>query len=117
MDRGVPPLAALSIREAYDAADVSDEQEDEGHPDAAPALDRGAQAPPALARAHTQMARELGMNPKKFGSIANHHQEPWKLPLPQFIHVLLETPPFRAGRKAAVCAGVVGRRRPGTIVG
>jgi hypothetical protein len=23
-----------------------------------------------------QMARELGMNPKKFGSLANHKQEP-----------------------------------------
>jgi len=31
------------------------------------------------------MARELGMNPKKLGGIANHKQEPWKLPLPQFI--------------------------------
>jgi hypothetical protein len=34
------------------------------------------------------MARELGMNPKKFGSLANHRQEPWKLPLPQFIELL-----------------------------
>ena len=25
------------------------------------------------------------MNPKKFGSLANHKQERWKLPLPQFI--------------------------------
>jgi hypothetical protein len=41
-----------------------------------------------LSHAHIQMARELGMNPKKFGSIANHHQEPWKLPLPQFIEHL-----------------------------
>lgn len=32
-----------------------------------------------------QMARELGMNPKKFGKLANHKQEPWKLPLPLFI--------------------------------
>ncbi len=31
------------------------------------------------------MARELGMNPRKFGSLANHKQEPWKLPLPDFI--------------------------------
>ena len=31
------------------------------------------------------MARELGLNPKKFGGMANHRQEPWKLPLPQFI--------------------------------
>ena len=34
------------------------------------------------------MARELGMNPKKFGKIANHKQEPWKAPLPVFIEDL-----------------------------
>lgn len=38
-----------------------------------------------LTDAQLQMAKELGMNPKKFGSLANHKQEPWKLPLPQFI--------------------------------
>ena len=31
------------------------------------------------------MARELGMNPKKFGKIANEKQESWKAPLPSFI--------------------------------
>jgi hypothetical protein len=31
------------------------------------------------------MARELGMNLKKFGKIANEKQEPWKKPLPAFI--------------------------------
>ncbi len=31
------------------------------------------------------MARELGMNPKKFGGLANHKQESWKAPLPIFI--------------------------------
>lgn len=34
------------------------------------------------------MARELGLNPKKLGSIANHDQERWKSPLPQFIEEL-----------------------------
>jgi hypothetical protein len=34
------------------------------------------------------MARELGLNPKKFGSLANHDQEKWKSPLPQFIEDL-----------------------------
>ena len=34
------------------------------------------------------MARELGMNPKKLGKLANHRQEPWKAPLPQFIETL-----------------------------
>lgn len=35
-----------------------------------------------------QMARELGMNPKKFGRLANLQQEPWKAPLPEFIEDL-----------------------------
>jgi hypothetical protein len=34
------------------------------------------------------MARELGMNPKNLGGKANHKQEPWKLPLPEFIEEL-----------------------------
>jgi len=38
-----------------------------------------------LSDAHIQMAKELGMNPKKLGSLANSRQEPWKLPLPEFI--------------------------------
>jgi len=29
-----------------------------------------------LSSMHTQMARELGMNPMKFGGLANHKQEP-----------------------------------------
>jgi hypothetical protein len=41
-----------------------------------------------LSHAHVQMARELGMNPKKLGRLDNHHQEPWKAPLPQFIEHL-----------------------------
>ena len=35
-----------------------------------------------------QMARELGLNPKKFGKLANNKQEPWKLPLPEYIEEL-----------------------------
>lgn len=31
------------------------------------------------------MAKVLGLNPKKFGSLANHRQEPWKAPLGEFI--------------------------------
>ena len=34
------------------------------------------------------MARELGMNPHKFGKLANEKQEPWKTPLPEFIESL-----------------------------
>jgi len=41
-----------------------------------------------LSHAQIQMARELGMNPKKFGKIDNHKQEPWKAPLPIFIEDL-----------------------------
>jgi hypothetical protein len=38
-----------------------------------------------LSHAHIQMARELGLNPRKFGSLANEQQEPWKRPLAEFI--------------------------------
>jgi len=38
-----------------------------------------------LSDKHTQMARELGLNPDKLGKIDNHRQESWKVPLPQFI--------------------------------
>ena len=38
-----------------------------------------------LSHAHVQMAFELGLNPKKFGKLANHQREPWKLALPNFI--------------------------------
>ena len=41
-----------------------------------------------LSHAQIQMARELGMNPKKFGSLANLQQERWKAPLPEFIQHL-----------------------------
>lgn len=38
-----------------------------------------------LSHKHVQMARELGLNPRKLGKIDNHKQEPWKAPLPDFI--------------------------------
>jgi len=41
-----------------------------------------------LTNAQIQMARELGLNPKKFGKLANHKQEPWKEPLPDYIETL-----------------------------
>jgi len=41
-----------------------------------------------LSHAQVQMARELGMNPRRFGKLANHKQEPWKLPLPLYIEHL-----------------------------
>ncbi len=37
-----------------------------------------------------QMAKNLGLNPKKFGSIANHKQEIWKESLTDFIKTLYE---------------------------
>jgi hypothetical protein len=62
-----------------------------------------------LSHAHVQMARELGLNPKKLGSIDNHDQEPWKLPLPEFIaHLYLE----RFGReRPAVVVSIEQRAR------
>ena len=41
-----------------------------------------------LSHVHVQMARELGLNPNKLGSLDNHRQEPWKAPLPDFIEHL-----------------------------
>lgn len=38
-----------------------------------------------LSHAQIQMARELGLNPKKFGNVDNTKQQPWKLPLSEFI--------------------------------
>ena len=38
-----------------------------------------------LSHAQIQMARELGLNPKKFGNLSSNKQQPWKLPLPEFI--------------------------------
>jgi hypothetical protein len=43
-----------------------------------------------LSDAHVQMARELGMNPRKLGKLDNHDQEPWKRPLPDFLEHLYQ---------------------------
>ncbi|HEX6748503.1 MAG TPA: hypothetical protein VF092_14495 [Longimicrobium sp.] len=41
-----------------------------------------------LSHAQVQMARELGLNPKKLGKMDNHGQEPWKAALPDYIEEL-----------------------------
>lgn len=41
-----------------------------------------------LSHAQVQMARELGMNPKKLGKLDNHDQELWKMPLRHYIEHL-----------------------------
>ncbi len=41
-----------------------------------------------LSHMHIQMARELGLNPKKFSGLANAKQDAWKEPLPVFIQTL-----------------------------
>lgn len=41
-----------------------------------------------LSHAQVQMARELGINPRKLGKLDNHKQQSWKLPLPKFIEHL-----------------------------
>lgn len=43
-----------------------------------------------LSHAQVQMARELGLNPKNLGGMANHKQKPWKAPLPNYIEELYE---------------------------
>lgn len=47
-----------------------------------------------LSNAQVQMARELGLNPKKLGKMDNHDQEPWKMPLRQcMVNPCLEVEP------------------------
>ena len=43
-----------------------------------------------LSDAHIQMARELGLSPKRFGKYADRKDQPWKLPLKEFIESLYE---------------------------
>jgi len=43
-----------------------------------------------LSHAQVQMARELGLNPRKLGALANHDEQPWKAPLPVFIERIYE---------------------------
>ncbi|HYC88770.1 MAG TPA: hypothetical protein VEO54_06130 [Thermoanaerobaculia bacterium] len=38
-----------------------------------------------LSHAVIQMARELGMNPRKLGGLNNHRQQAWKAPLPELV--------------------------------
>ena len=52
-----------------------------------------------LSPAQVRMARELGLNPKKIGGMDNHRQEPWKMPLKEFIKYLYDK---RFGKKRAV---------------
>ena len=41
-----------------------------------------------LSHAQVQMAREIGLNPKKFGKYAGTKNKPWKLTLPLYIEKL-----------------------------
>ena len=43
-----------------------------------------------LSDSQIQMARELGLSPKRFSSYADRKQQPWKLPLTEFIEALYE---------------------------
>ena len=55
-----------------------------------------------LSHAEVQMARELGLNPAKLGKLDNRDQEPWKMPLREYLqHLYLKR---------------FGRARPGGVV-
>lgn len=43
-----------------------------------------------LTDAQVQMARELGLSPKRFHSYADRKNQPWKLPLTEFIEASYE---------------------------
>ena len=60
-----------------------------------------------LSHAHIQMAIELGLNPRKFGGLAKTKQEPWKLPLPEYIEELY-IKHFEKNRPDNVCS--IGKR-------
>jgi hypothetical protein len=48
-----------------------------------------------------KMAQSLGLNPKKFGKIGNHRQEPWKAPLSVFIREIYEKQQAKIAAKQA----------------
>jgi len=54
-----------------------------------------------LSDCQIQMARELGLNPEKFGSLGANPHEPWKAPLGQFIEEIYEKK-FKRERPAVV---------------
>ena len=78
------------------------------------------------------MARELGLSPKNFGKYSNTKDQPWKLPLPEFIEELYqkrfkkqfpdqvltleqmaaEHVAKREARKAAIAAGLIDESAP-----
>jgi hypothetical protein len=64
-----------------------------------------------LSHAVVQMARELGMNPKKLGKLANHEQESWRAPLPQFIAELYERHFGRAAPDPVLSIEEIARRK------
>ena len=66
-----------------------------------------------LSHAQVQMARELGLNPRKLGKIANYRQEPWKAPLPHFIEDLYLKRFGRETPQAVISARGRGRPRQG----
>ncbi len=85
-----------------------------------------------LSDAHIQMARELGLSPKNFGKYSNNKDQPWKLPLPEFIEALYqkrfkkqfpdqvmtleqmaaEHVAKREARKVAIAAGLIDESAP-----
>ena len=78
MDRGLPPLGSGEIEGAMPSNPIPERVQ----------MWIDARKRFHLSHAHVQMARELGLNPKKMGKLDNHGQEPWKLPLPLFIEHL-----------------------------
>jgi len=54
-----------------------------------------------LTHAQIEMARELGMNANKLGKLDNHDQEPWKMPVRQYLEHLY----FKRFGKAKLLGG------------
>jgi hypothetical protein len=87
MDRGLPPLGGrgmtISGKRIADHLQIWVEARKRFH----------------LSHVQIQMAREIGLNPKKLGKLAYEDQEPWKVSLPQFIERLYRK---RFGRECPV---------------
>ena len=64
-----------------------------------------------LSHAVVQMARELGLNPKNLGGIANHRQERWKAPLPEFIAQLYAERFGKSGPDAVLSLEEIAQRQ------
>jgi hypothetical protein len=64
-----------------------------------------------LSHRHIQMARELGLNPRKLGRLDNHDQESWTVRLPEFIENIYHRSFGREGSEVEMSIEEIPRRK------